>query len=80
MHYATLSTHIQHALKHAMSGQVLYTLDVSQYTIGAKEIENFYLCINKALQKCEPDLLQRLAGYAVQGLSDMLFPALLLLL
>jgi hypothetical protein len=42
--------------------QVFYTLDVSQYAIGAKENENFYLCINKALQMREPVLMSQLAG------------------
>ncbi len=42
--------------------QVFYTLDVSQYAIGAKEEENFYFCINKALQKREPILLHQLSG------------------
>eukprot|EP00291_Cryptomonas_curvata_P029934 CAMPEP_0172210972 /NCGR_PEP_ID=MMETSP1050-20130122/36127_1 /TAXON_ID=233186 /ORGANISM="Cryptomonas curvata, Strain CCAP979/52" /LENGTH=183 /DNA_ID=CAMNT_0012891339 /DNA_START=634 /DNA_END=1186 /DNA_ORIENTATION=- len=43
--------------------QVFYTLDVSQYAIGANEKENFYHCINKALQKREPLLLNQLKGY-----------------
>ena len=44
--------------------QVFYTLDVSQYLIGtsASEKENFYHCINKALQKREPLLMRQLAG------------------
>jgi hypothetical protein len=42
--------------------QVLYTLDVSQYAIGAGEGENFYHCINKALQTREPLLMRQLAG------------------
>uniref|UniRef100_A0A7S0QWG2 NAD(P)(+)--arginine ADP-ribosyltransferase n=1 Tax=Cryptomonas curvata TaxID=233186 RepID=A0A7S0QWG2_9CRYP len=42
---------------------VFYTLDVSQYAIGANEKENFYHCINKALQKREPLLLNQLKGY-----------------
>jgi len=41
---------------------VFYTLDVSQYAIGANEKENFYHCINKALQKREPLLLNQLKG------------------
>ena len=42
--------------------QVFYTLDVSQYALGAGYEENFYYCINKALQKREPQLLLQLAG------------------
>jgi hypothetical protein len=42
--------------------QVFYTLDVSQYAIGADESENFYHCINKALQTREPLLMRQLAG------------------
>ena len=42
--------------------QVFYTLDVSQYAIGANENENFYHCINKALQTREPLLMRKLAG------------------
>ena len=45
-----------------ISGQVFYTLDVSQYAIGADKEENFYHCINKALQKREPNLLLQLSG------------------
>jgi hypothetical protein len=41
---------------------VFYTLDVSQYAIGANEKDNFYHCINKALQKREPKLLHQLSG------------------
>ncbi len=41
---------------------MLYTLDVSQYAIGAGESENFYHCINKALQTREPLLMRQLAG------------------
>jgi hypothetical protein len=43
---------------------VFYTLDVSQYAIGtrANEKENFYHCINKALQKREPELMHQLSG------------------
>ena len=44
--------------------QVFYTLDVSQYAIGkrASDKDNFYHCINKALQKREPQLLGKLSG------------------
>ncbi len=46
--------------------QVCYTLDLSQYavTLGtlASEKDNFYHCINKALQKREPQLLGKLSG------------------
>jgi hypothetical protein len=44
--------------------QAFYTLDVSQYVIGkpASEKDNFYHCINKALQKREPVLLEKLSG------------------
>ncbi len=43
---------------------MFYTLDVSQYAIGtpANEKDNFYHCINKALQKREPQLLGKLSG------------------
>ena len=46
-----------------------YTLDVSQYVIGtmapASEKDNFYHCINKALQKREPVLLGKLSGQKI---------------
>ncbi len=45
--------------------QVFYTLDVSQYAIGANDNENFYHCINKALQTREPLLMRQLSGQAV---------------
>ena len=43
---------------------MFYTLDVSQYVSGkpTSEKENFYHCINKALQKREPLLMRQLAG------------------
>ena len=44
--------------------QVFYTLDLSQYAIGtrANEKDNFYHCINKALQERDPQLLGKLSG------------------
>ncbi len=48
--------------------QVFYTLDVSQYAIGADENENFYHCINKALQTREPLLMRQLAGHVARVL------------
>jgi hypothetical protein len=42
--------------------QVLYTLDVAQYAIGARATANFYRAINKALQKREPELFLELSG------------------
>jgi hypothetical protein len=44
--------------------QVLYTLDVAQYAIGARVTANFYRAINKALQKREPELFLELSGSA----------------
>ena len=49
--------------------QVFYTLDVSQYAIGADKEENFYYCINKALQKCQPGLLFSLSGHDTPWLT-----------
>ncbi len=57
--------------------QVFYTLDVSQYAIGANEKENFYYCINKALQKREPQLMQRLSGQVVCVMETWLASAFL---
>jgi hypothetical protein len=51
-----------HGIKASWCAQVFYTLDVSQYAIGANEKENFYYCINHALQKREPQLLHQLSG------------------
>ncbi len=52
--------------------QVLYTLDVSQYAIGANEEGNFYHCINKALQKREPLLLHQLSGQVALSVKQHL--------
>jgi hypothetical protein len=47
--------------------QVFYTLDLSQYALDTpySEEDNFYHCINKALQKREPQLLGKLSGQVV---------------
>ena len=43
---------------------MFYTLDLSLYAIGtrANEKDNFYHCIEKALQERDPQLLGKLSG------------------
>ena len=50
------------ALETALLRQVLCTLDVAQYAIGARAEANFYRAINKALRKREAGLLLALSG------------------
>ena len=40
-----------------------YTLDVSQYAIGAPPEENYFLVLNEALRRRDPLVLRQLVGY-----------------